>query len=202
MLKSTLNHVPGLTEDDYSTTDWEGCKGMINRGEIGCMVLGSWAYPQMEAAGENAEDIGYMPFPVTVDGKQYALAGPDYCYGINANAPENEKQAALIFVKWMTELSGFVYNEDGLPIRAGSTETKLSFDNVTFLQEAPAATGEEDLLNELNAESELNYRAGGDRRIQLIIEHASMGDMEFDDIMNEWNEKWTAAQEACGVADE
>ena len=190
----------GLTEDDYSTTDWEGCKGMINRGEIGCMVLGSWAYPQMEAAGENAEDIGYMPFPVTVDGKQYALAGPDYCYGINVNASDDEKQAALIFVKWMTELSGFVYNEDGLPIKAGSTETKLSFDNVEFLQEAPAAEGEEDLLNELNSESELNYRAGGDRRIQLIIEHASMGDMEFDDIMNEWNEKWTQAQEALGVS--
>lgn len=190
----------GLTEDDYSTTDWEGCKGMINRGEIGCMVLGSWAYPQMEAAGDNAADIGYMPFPITVGGKQYALAGPDYCYGINKNASVDEKQAGIIFVKWMTEQSGFVYNEDGLPIKAGSTETKLSFDNVEFLQEAPAAEGEEDLLNELNSESELNYRAGGDRRIQLIIEHASMGDMEFDDIMNEWNEKWTQAQEALGVS--
>ncbi len=43
----------GLIEDDFATTDWEGCnKGMINNGEIGCMVLGSWAYPQMEAAGE------------------------------------------------------------------------------------------------------------------------------------------------------
>ena len=35
----------GLTEDDYSTTDWEGSKGMINNGEIACMVLGSWAVP-------------------------------------------------------------------------------------------------------------------------------------------------------------
>ena len=33
-----------LIEDDYTTTDWESCKGMINNGEIGCMVLGSWAY--------------------------------------------------------------------------------------------------------------------------------------------------------------
>ncbi len=29
----------GLIEDDFATTDWEGCKGMINNGEIGCMVL-------------------------------------------------------------------------------------------------------------------------------------------------------------------
>ena len=189
----------GLTEEDYSTTDWEGCKGMINRGEIGCMVLGSWAYPQMEAAGENAADIGYMPFPVTVNGKQYALSGPDYCYGVNKNAPENEKQAGMVFVKWMTEKSGFAYNEDGLPIVAGSKETKLAFDEAVFLQENPAVAGEEDLLNELNAESELNYRAGGDRRIQLIIEHASKQDKSFDDIMDEWNEAWTNAQTALGV---
>lgn len=32
-----------LTEDDPTTTDWEGSKGMMNQGKIGCMVLGSWA---------------------------------------------------------------------------------------------------------------------------------------------------------------
>ena len=48
----------GLIEEDYTTTDWEGCKGMINRGEIGCMVLGSWAYSQMVEAGPNGDDIG------------------------------------------------------------------------------------------------------------------------------------------------
>ena len=36
----------GLIEDDYTTTDWEGCKGMLNRGEIGCMVLGSCVIPR------------------------------------------------------------------------------------------------------------------------------------------------------------
>ena len=45
--------------------------GMINNGQIGCMVLGSWAVVQMQEAGDNADDIGYMPFPITVDGKQY-----------------------------------------------------------------------------------------------------------------------------------
>ena len=189
----------GLIEDDYTTTDWEGCKGMINNGEVGCMVLGSWAYPQMEAAGPNAEDIGYMPFPISVDGQQYAAAGPDYCFGINVNASEDEKNAALVFVKWMTEESGFSYNEDGLPIVAGSDETKLDFADVIFVQDEPAVAGEEDLLNELNMESELNINNGGNTKIQEIIEHASNGDMEFDDIMAEWNALWTDAQESCGV---
>lgn len=189
----------GLTEDDYTTTDWEGSKGMLNSGKIGCMVLGSWAVPQMKAAGENADDIGYMAFPISIDGKQYASAGADYSYGINVNATNDEKQAALVFVKWLTEKSGFSYNEDGLPVDASSTDTKLDFNGVEFLKNEPSVDGEEDLLNELNAASELNVNNGGDRKIQEIIEHASNGDMSFDDIMASWNEAWSNAQEECGV---
>ncbi len=189
----------GLTEDDYTTTDWEGCKGMINNGEIGCMVLGSWAYPQMEAAGDNGNDIGYMAFPITINGEQYATAGADYSYGINVNATNDEKQAALVFVKWLTEKSGFSYNEDGLPIQAGSTETKLAFDNVELLEDEPALDGEEDYLNELNSESELNINNGGNSKIMEIIEHAANGDKTFDEIMADWNEAWSEAQEATEV---
>ena len=189
----------GLTEDDYTTTDWEGCKGMMNNGEIACMVLGSWAVPQMKAAGPNVDDIGYMAFPITIDGKQYAKAGADYCFGINVNAPTDEQQAALVFVKWMAEESGYSYNEDGLPVATKNTETKLSFEGVDFIDDAPSIDGEEDLLNELNAESELNVNNGGDRKIQELIEHASIGDMTFDEIMDSWNQLWTDAQDVCGA---
>lgn len=189
----------GLTEDDFSTTDWEGCKPAINNGEIGCMVLGSWAYPQMEAAGANGADIGYMPFPISIDGVQYASAGADYSYGINVNASDDEKAAAMVFVKWMTLESGFSYNEDGLPVAAGSTETKLAFDGVTFLEDEPSLSGEEDFLNDMNSESELNINAGGDSKLQNIIECAHDGSKSFDDIMAEWNEAWSRAQEANGI---
>ncbi len=59
----------GLTEDDPTTTDWEGSKGKLNNGEIACMALGSWSVVQIQQAGEHADDIGYMAFPITVDGK-------------------------------------------------------------------------------------------------------------------------------------
>lgn len=189
----------GLTEEDYTTTDWEGSKTMLNNGEIGCMVLGSWAYPQMMAAGENGDDVGYMPFPITVNGTQYASCGPDYCYGINKNAPADEQQAALVFVKWMVEKSGFCYNEGGLPVSTSATETKLAFDGVTFQSDEAALSGEEDVMNELNAESELNISNGGNSKIQAIIEHAANGDKTYDEIMEEWNQAWSDAQEACGV---
>ncbi len=191
----------GLIEDDYTTTDWEGCKGMINNGEIGCMVLGSWAYSQMVDAGEHGDDIGYMSFPITVGGKQYASAGPDYNYGINVNASDDNKAAAMVFVKWMTEESGFAYNEGGVPISMDGEYPALysAFDGIEFIADEPAVAGEEDILNELNAESELNINSGGDSKIQAIIEHAANGDMTFDEIMAQWNEAWTSAQETVGV---
>ena len=68
----------GLTESDPTTTDWEGSKPLMNHGQIATMVLGSWAIIQMQDAGPNADDIGYMPFPISVDGVQYASAGADY----------------------------------------------------------------------------------------------------------------------------
>lgn len=191
----------GLIEEDYTTTDWEGCKGMINRGEIGTMVLGSWAYSQMVEAGDHGEDIGYMSFPITVSGKQYASAGADYSYAININASADNQKAAMVFVKWMTEKSGFAYNEGGIPIDVNGEYPALyeAFDGIEFVSDDPAVEGEEDYLNMLNAESEININNGGDSKIQSIIEHASNSSKEFDDIMAEWNQKWSAAQETLEI---
>ena len=195
----------GLTEEDYTTTDWEGSKGMINSGKIACMVLGSWAVPQMQGAGDNAADIGYMPFPMTVNGQRYASAGPDYNFGINCKDDADKQQAAMIFVKWMTEKSGFSYNEGGLPIAADDTKvpdlySEFTAANVTYLSDDPAPDGEEDLLNNLNADSELNVNNGGNDKVAAIIEHAANKDEEFKAIMDEWNQKWTDAQQQEGVS--
>lgn len=191
-----------LVEDDPTTTDWEGCKGMINNGEIGCMVLGSWAVVQMQEAGDNADDIGYMPFPITVDGKQYASSGADYAWGINKDADDTNLQASIIFVKWMTEKSGFSYNEGGMPIALDDDnwpEVYSAFDGIDYVSDDSALEGEEDLLTDLNSDSELNINNSGDSKIQELIEHAANGDESFDDIMNDWNQKWTDAQDAEGV---
>ncbi|OZG68585.1 ABC transporter substrate-binding protein [Bifidobacterium eulemuris] len=197
----------GLTEDDYSTTDWEGSKTQMNNGEIATMVLGSWAVSQMQAAGDNADDIGYMPFPITVDGQQYTSSTADYAYGINKDSSKENQEAAMIFVKWMTDKSGFAYNEGGLPVSMLEENDKLpelysEFDNVTFLEDEPAVDGEEDLFNDLNSDSELAINASGDARVQAIVEHASNGDMTYDEMVEEWNGKWNQALEDEGIEPE
>ncbi len=191
----------GLTEDDYTTTDWEGSKGMLNRGEVGCMVLGSWAYTQMQEAGDTPENVGYMSFPITVNGNQYASAGSDYCYGINAQSSEDNQKAAMVYVKWLTEKSGFSYSEGGIPIAMDGEYPELyaAFDGIDFIPDDAALAGEETLKNELNAESELMVNDGGNKKIMELIEHADKGDMTFDEIMNSWNKAWNDAQIELGV---
>lgn len=191
----------GLIEDDYTTTDWEGCKGMINRGEIGTMVLGSWAYAQMVEAGDHGEDIGYMPFPMSVGGTQYALAGGDYSYGINVNSSDENKTAAMVFIKWMTEESGWCFNEGGYTVQKGGQNPDMyaAFDGATIMSDEPALAGEETFLNDMNAESELSFNAGGNTKVQSIVEAAATGSQSYDDIMQNWTMVWNAAQEELGI---
>ncbi|MBQ8877589.1 MAG: carbohydrate ABC transporter substrate-binding protein [Lachnospiraceae bacterium] len=191
----------GLIEDDYTTTDWEGCKGMINRGEIGAMVLGSWAFVQMRDAGENGDDIGYMPFPMTVGGTQYALAGGDYNYGINVNSSDENKTAAMVFVKWMTEESGWCYAEGGYTVDKDGENPPMyeAFAGATLLSDLPALEGEETLLNDINAESELAFNVGGNAKVQRIVEAAATGSESFDDIMADWTAAWNDAQEYLSI---
>ena len=187
----------GLTEEDYTTTDWEGCKGMINRGEIGTMVLGSWAVAQMKAAGDNPDDIGYMPFPISIGGKQYATAGPDYCYGSNKESSAENQAAAMVFVKWMVEESGWCDFEGGYPV-SKTADTSFVFDGVEVVNNESAPEDEADLMNQMNTESELNFNAGGDSRVMAIVEAAAQG-TPYDDLVAEWTQKWNDAQSALGV---
>lgn len=193
----------GLTEDDPTTTDWEGSKGMINRGEIGTMVLGSWAVAQMKEAGDNPDDIGYMSFPITVDGKQYATAGPDYNYAVNINSSTDNQIAAQLYIKWLTEESNFAYDQGGIPIVEGAEYPDIykEFDGIELVIDNPAKEGEENLYTDINNESELGLNSSPDDKSK-IVECAIDGSMTLDEIMDDWNERWTAAQEKYGALEE
>ncbi|MBR0483743.1 MAG: carbohydrate ABC transporter substrate-binding protein, partial [Oscillospiraceae bacterium] len=190
----------GLTEDDPTTTDWESCKSKINNGEISAMVLGSWAIPQMQNAGAHAEDIAYMPFPISVDGKVYASASGDYCYGINKNSSEDEKIASMLYLKYLTEQSNYAYDQGGIPIVKGEKypATLSAFEGLSMIVDAPALEGEEDFYNIVNNDSELSLDADA-VHVARIIEAAETKSETFEDIMNDWNARWTAAQKRNGI---
>ena len=189
-----------LTEEDPTTTDWESSKTRINNGEIAAMVLGSWAVPQMQSAGDNADDIGYMPFPVSAGGVQYSAAAPDYCYGVNKNSTKDEKIAAMLYIKYLTEKSGYAYDNSGVPIVKGEKYPDVleAFQDSVILVDAPAVAGEEDYYSIVNNDSELSFDSDP-THVARIIEAAETGSESFDDIINDWNERWKNAQERNGI---
>ena len=187
----------GLIEEDPTTSDWEGCKPMMNNGQIGTMVLGSWAVSQMQEAGPNAADIGYMPFPITqADGKQYATAGADYSYGVNVHATDEEKLASMYYIKWLTEESNFSYDQGGIPIVKGAEypEVYASFNGIDLVIDNAALPGEETLFNDINNASEVGLNTDNTPDCD-ILESALTGSKTLDDIMAEWNAKWAKGQE-------
>ena len=142
-----------------------------------------------------------MPFPMSVNGTQYALAGGDYSYCINVNSSDDNKAASLVFIKWMTEKSNWCYNEGGYTVVKGGENPDMykAFDGCTTMADQPALAGEENLLNDMNSESELSFNAGGNDKVQRIVEAAATGSETYDDIMADWTKAWNDAQAELGV---
>ncbi|MDK2965060.1 ABC transporter substrate-binding protein [Lacrimispora sp.] len=190
----------GLVEEDPASSDWESSKGMMNKGEIGTMVLGSWAVEQCKAAGSSPEDVAYMPFPISINGKQYANTIGGYSYCINKETPKENQIAAMIYVKWLLEESSIFTDEGTIPaLKSKPLPDVLSdFGDVELLTDNAAIEGEETLLLDVSNESEVGIN-NNDYKVCEILESALYGTKDLDTIMNEWNEKWSQAQETLDV---
>ena len=159
------------------------------------MVLGSWAIIQMQEAGLNAADIGYMPFPITQpDGKQCASAGSDYCYGVNNSISDDNKIAAMLYIKWLTESSNFAYDQGGVPVLKSQPypDTLAAFDGIELVEDTAAPTEIASLQADVNRESELSLNAD-QTHVQRIVGAVITGGETFEDIIADWNARWNAA---------
>ncbi len=187
-----------LVEEDPASSDWESSKVMINNGQIGAMVLGSWCVQQFKDAGDNPDDIGYMPFPISVKGVQSAAAGGNYAYAINKYASADNQIASMIYIKWLLEESTIFEDEGSIPALKNSPlpDSLSEFDGVELLSDDAALEGEENLYDDVRNTAEV---LSGDYPVSTVLEAALYKSESLDDLMDEWNEKWTAAQDSCGA---
>lgn len=183
----------GLCESDPATGDWEASKVRINNGEIGCMVLGSWAIEQAKSAGKNAENIGYMPFPFTVNGKQYASSGTDYCYAINVNS--KNKKAARAFIDFMVDESGLAESAGGISLLKDTPMPKgfENFENVEFVVDKPPEKENDGLLDKVMKDSGITLYDNGQRMNGVVDIARGVSKQSFDDYMKSLNDKWAKA---------
>jgi hypothetical protein len=192
---------PTLHEEDPMTTDWEGCKPAINNGKIATMVMGSWAVSQFQEAGDNADDIGYMPAPFSTSGKQYAESAPDYCMGVNKNRSDEIKELGKKYITWFVEDSGFAKKEGSICALKGSEmpEYLTDFANCELFITAAAPEGLTGVWDAINNDSEVGTWQGDADNFKIKMAEAAFagqGEDAFKQIVADTNAKWNATRDA------
>lgn len=187
----------GLVEDDPATSNWDTCKNLLAQGKVACTVIGSWATIGTQQACETPEDIVFAAFPWNIDGKQYATIAADYAYAINKNVTGEKLEACKAYIKYLSEDSNFSYDYGGIPIMKGqdypATLTGLKDADVTLVLDNPPLQQDAGLFDEVNSESEL-YLGKYPQKARIVEAAMGQSDETFDQIMDDWNKRWTSAQ--------
>lgn len=189
----------GLCETYVEGENWKPIYRLMNRGDIGCMVLGSEYLHDLQVAGVNPDDVSFMPFPYNIDGQQYASVELDYSYAVNKNS-EN-KEVAKAWIEYMLKDSGFAKSEGAISIKKkGALPDVLSnFKDVEFVVNNAATAENAGKFEELNELSGI-YLDRDVEKNRLILSALGESEESFEDIMNDWNLRWRAALQGIRYA--
>jgi ABC-type glycerol-3-phosphate transport system substrate-binding protein len=189
-----------LIEKDPTTTNWEGSKPRLAKGEIATAWLGSWAVLQFrqaaEKAGTDPDDIGFMPFPAQVDGTFCAVLSPDYHQAVNINS--DHKEAARAWIDWFSTESGYA-DDNLLPSilkDAPLPEALKPYEEagVKLIELDDAKGG---LVKEIDSASEVGLY-GPAYRQDLVDLARGAEDGSLDDFLADLSKRWTEAQKTVG----
>ena len=181
----------GLCEDDPKSDDWEKSKTMLNRGEIGCMAIGSWAVSQFKAAGPDADSVAFMPFPNEVDGKQYMTISTDYCYAISKNS--KQKDAARKYIEFMLDESGYAIDQENLSLVKTDPYPDAYGDMKNVILSSDTAATNINYSRWKSLSQNLNME-DNQETARVIAAAAGYTDESLDDIVKDWNERWESGR--------
>lgn len=181
----------GLCEEEGDSLNWTTVRTMLNNAEIGCIPVEWSEIAALQSAATNPDDIGYMPFPYNIDGVQYATTTMEYCYAINKNS-EN-KATARAWIEYMLKSSGYAKSEGAVSIRQKDTLPNLlvNFENAELVVDNSISEDSMQAYNQMQKLSGILQDDGADKK--QIIEAARQEEVDFDDIMKDWNDKWQNA---------
>lgn len=196
---------PDLHEEDPMTTDWEGCKPAFAQGKIATMVLGSWAISQFQEAavqvGADPADVGYMPFPNSVNGKIYSVSSNDYMMSVNKNSANPD--AAMAYARWFCTDSGFAQNEGEISGLKGAPmpETLVSFEElgVELFVENPCPDELVGKFDEIAKTSEVDPWGDASTNFKFRMAEAAFqgkGRAAYDEIVADVNAAWNSTRDS------
>ncbi|WP_241979577.1 ABC transporter substrate-binding protein [Cryobacterium suzukii] len=189
----------GYSEDDPTTTNWEESKDLLATGEIGSMILGSWAVAQMqdaaEKAGESRDLIGFWPMPWAQNSTFTSVTASDKFLAINKNS--DNKATARAWVDWFTDESGFAASQGAISpvIDADAPDTLSDFTElgVEYLELAPDPVGKEAVITDIANEAEIDL-FGNSYRQKIIDAARGAGDGDKQSLFDDLNERWATAR--------
>lgn len=193
-----------LTEEDPLTTNWEQSKNDLAAGKIGAMVLGSWAVSQFQAAatatGGDPADIGFMAFPVSIDGVQHAKIGGDRRMAINVNS--DNKATARAWVDFLVKDSDFAEINGMISPSTAVTDLPTNLADVQaagveLFENNPAPAGKEGLLNNVADASQVDVW-GNIYRQQLVDAARGQSDTSKSAFFADLDSRWGAAVSSLG----
>jgi len=192
----------GLSEPDPTTTNWEESKNLLATGQVGSMVLGSWAVTQMqdaaEQAGEDRDVIGFWPMPWTTDGTFRSVTATDKLLAISRYS-EN-KDAARAWLDWFETESGFAESQGAIsPVAADPLPATLAdFEEigVEYVELTPRPAGSEGLINDIANSAEITL-FGHEYRQRLIDTARGAADGDLQSIFTDLNDRWGQAVSAA-----
>jgi raffinose/stachyose/melibiose transport system substrate-binding protein len=185
-----------LTEPDPTTTDWESSKRLLGEGKIATMMLGSWSITQMRQAATDPKDIGYLPFPVQVDGKFHSTIGGDYKNAINIHS-EN-KDAARAWIEWFAEKSNYATDEGGITPTLGGPEPDTLADFKTAGVELfELDHGKDAIVSRIDKASEVGLTQPTYRQALVDAARGASGKSK-QEIFDDLNKRWAEARAQVG----
>lgn len=188
----------GYTEVQQASVSWSRSLKMLNEGEIACMAMGTWALSDYKKAGEHGENIGFMPFPNTVDGEQYATLNVDYCYGVAKNS--DNKEAAKAFVFFMLDESGYAFDRDTISVLKSDPFPEC-YDGMTQTTMRNSMAMSYTHYNQfLKLSTNLNLSDTAEY-VRIVDAAAGKSEESFDEIMADWNARWESMREDSMLAE-
>jgi ABC-type glycerol-3-phosphate transport system substrate-binding protein len=164
------------------------------------MVLGSWAITQMQGAGPNPDDIGYMPFPTNA-AKLSAPLSADYNWSINVHS--KNKEAANAFIHWVVDESDYASKyqggfsakfDDGGNLQIPELLKGFQDLGVTMELSTPGPDDLNGVLTQIDNDSEVGIH-NPDFKKRLIEAAIGNRDESFEDIMADLDKRWNKSWE-------
>jgi raffinose/stachyose/melibiose transport system substrate-binding protein len=190
-----------LVEADPTTTAWDGgAKSGIATGKIGTLMLASWAISQMKAAtkkaGNDPANIGFMPWPVQVNGHYCSIIQPDYAQAVSIHS--KHKEAARAWVDWFVDKSTFAQDEALLPtLKSGALPPELKAYQDAGVQFIELTSEKNALVSKIDNESEIGLNKP-DYRQKIVDLGRGAASGSLDSYFAELNKKWAAGIKAAG----